>query len=928
MRQPNWTQLHVLQNAEEAARVASVLELEQAHGTPIELDKIFCVPSFADSDSLACLKNLKALSLIGFDLRRFRSRDFLRSLFCDSVCLKNSTGFAEFCDYMPLEWSPRTTALDISGINLRARPLRLKRLFIRLPNLKALRAQACEVDDACIGYMLDGWPNLKVIDVQTNHIGDRGALAIACRSRGLSKVYAANNFIGEAGFMEMVETYERGGFENLLELDLTGNRIRSIEQHVLLSLDARRIFEAVLHGRSLPHARVMMVGMGGVGKSWLLRKGFLDDPPKSTEKRYVTPDIDFFRAEKCRIDLGPFMQADPSNLKTIIWDFGGQAVKHGVHEGFFNDADQRTVYLLVVSARRSPGNGTGETDENTGNRIVYWLKTLAHFVGPKPPVVIAITQCDDHQLEQDGLTQGWQKPGLRPIDEPIVWNPATRPMPLSETPVEVLRDLFGVNVVAIVDGCCATNPLVDGANDDERIEELRKAVARAIEEHTLVFNAKVPPEYPKFAADVEAYLSQRTWSTLDDFRMWCQRPEIGVPDPDDQDFMLPLLNAHGHLFSFFSLSAGRVVDLRSLPPGQRHRMQLRHDYRYTDQDLHLGNTVLHPGWLKDCVYRIVDRSPDRNKRGWFSRNGDLEPLINHSTEKLNLRPQHPRDAQLILEFLECTELCWRGDPGLGYLFPRGLESARLDDLRTWDSWPAASLQWSFLPEANFFRLIVALHKTVINGQSCVVQFKNRYLHGRNWVRVGDPTGSGAETVVMAFPDEGRVEIRFDPSHPGTDQGRNAIIQLVHHELQKLQGVPANSLPGDPLQSAARVPTSTVAEPTWRFLVNPKPKVRDPSVSQLMLFYRVGLCIRTRDPKPNSQAEIAAVIGKKGHQISRCMTAIRESLTQKYGISHLDEFLAGEAPGAAKCRLTELGDELMAWIEWRYPKEVERLKKPG
>ncbi len=66
------------------------------------------------------------------------------------------------------------------------------------------------------------------------------------------------------------------------------------------------------------------------------------------EPRAETPDIDLIRPEqvkwKPRICLEDHHTVDPR-----VWDFGGQLIKHGVHEQFLTD-DERTVYVLVLSA--------------------------------------------------------------------------------------------------------------------------------------------------------------------------------------------------------------------------------------------------------------------------------------------------------------------------------------------------------------------------------------------------------------------------------------------------------------------------------------------------------------------------------------------------------------------------------------------------
>ena len=103
-------------------------------------------------------------------------------------------------------------------------------------------------------------------------------------------------------------------------------------------------------------------------------------------------------------------------------------------------------------------------------------------------------------------------------------------------------------------------------------------------------------------------------------------------------------------------------------------------------------------------------------------------------------------------FLKLVQLCWYDESRHKYLFPRGLPVGTPDNS---GSWPTTVLQWDFLPEANFHRLMVYLHQ-----RNQVVKQEGSWKHWRYAMLIRHPACEQTQAAVVASPEDGRVEVRF------------------------------------------------------------------------------------------------------------------------------------------------------------------------
>jgi small GTP-binding protein len=120
--------------------------------------------------------------------------------------------------------------------------------------------------------------------------------------------------------------------------------------------------------KPLNEIKVLLVGDGGVGKTSLV-------------KRLLGQDFNPHEAKTHGINIKPFnitIQKD-TQVKTNLWDFGGQQIMHATHQFFLS---KRSLYILVLDSRE-------EEDPE------YWLKHIESFGGDSP-ILIVLNKIDDN----------------------------------------------------------------------------------------------------------------------------------------------------------------------------------------------------------------------------------------------------------------------------------------------------------------------------------------------------------------------------------------------------------------------------------------------------------------------------------------------------------------------------------------------------
>ena len=130
--------------------------------------------------------------------------------------------------------------------------------------------------------------------------------------------------------------------------------------------------------------KLMVLGNGRAGKTQIVRKlrGDAFDPQVPTTHGIQTCRIDHPEALKSVADV---------NLQ--VWDFGGQDLYLGTHSMFIDD---RAVCMLVWSKNTENERQIQDgviTDQNRS--LAYWLHFIRAVAGPKVPVIVVQSQCDN-----------------------------------------------------------------------------------------------------------------------------------------------------------------------------------------------------------------------------------------------------------------------------------------------------------------------------------------------------------------------------------------------------------------------------------------------------------------------------------------------------------------------------------------------------
>jgi internalin A len=138
--------------------------------------------------------------------------------------------------------------------------------------------------------------------------------------------------------------------------------------------------------------KVLVLGNGGVGKSWLCN-------------RLLPPDrrVQF---ESIKSTHGIQVKDFPLNVEGLerparvnLWDFGGQEIYHGSHALFMQS---RAVFLIVWHPNMESGE---QLDEESGrmmrNRpLSYWLDYVRNVAGSDVGVIVIQGHCDRREMKR------------------------------------------------------------------------------------------------------------------------------------------------------------------------------------------------------------------------------------------------------------------------------------------------------------------------------------------------------------------------------------------------------------------------------------------------------------------------------------------------------------------------------------------------
>ncbi|WP_394749999.1 COR domain-containing protein [Spongiimicrobium salis] len=174
-------------------------------------------------------------------------------------------------------------------------------------------------------------------------------------------------------------------FKNLIKLNklsINGNPIGQPPIEIS-NQGLKAILNYYLHyGASvrLNEAKLLIVGHGGVGKTYLINKLIKGDSPETT----TTEGIDILKWNL------PIEDVEQGLIKLNAWDFGGQEIYHSTHQFFLT---KRSIYLFVWEARK---------DEDSIS-FDYWLNII-QILSNSSPVVVVLNKIDERTKEIDEIS--------------------------------------------------------------------------------------------------------------------------------------------------------------------------------------------------------------------------------------------------------------------------------------------------------------------------------------------------------------------------------------------------------------------------------------------------------------------------------------------------------------------------------------------
>lgn len=307
----------------------------------------------------------------------------------------------------------------------------LPTIVFTIPNIKYLNLADNQIHEIK-GHYFRNLMGIEKVDISYNQITSIPSEKIVCpKCKSLSikgnKLQKFPSVLSDTNTLEKLDLSENqitsieddafDGLENLIELDLSfnllqylptsigklkklkrlnlsGNDISSLPKEFenltsLESLDfnnnpiGRAPVEISSQGVSgiinyylslgdnvqLFEAKLLIVGQGNVGKTYLMNRLIHDSIPETK----TTEGIDI-KTWKIQTQSSP-------DFRVNIWDFGGQEIYHSTHQFFLTN---RSLYLLIWEAR---------TDQHLIS-FDYWLNVI-RLLSNNSPVIIVLNKIDE-----------------------------------------------------------------------------------------------------------------------------------------------------------------------------------------------------------------------------------------------------------------------------------------------------------------------------------------------------------------------------------------------------------------------------------------------------------------------------------------------------------------------------------------------------
>lgn len=250
--------------------------------------------------------------------------------------------------------------IDLSDNNIKKFPK-----SIVLETLKVLNLSSNQISE--IPSSISGLKNLRELDLSFNnidHLPEEIGELTELRTLNLT-----GNKISE-----LPKSLSK--LKNLIKLDVTGNQLDDIPLEIQ-NQGLKAILNYYMHlgiSVKLNEAKLLIVGQGNVGKTFLINKLITGKTPETE----TTQGIDIVKWKFKNID---------DSIRLNAWDFGGQEIYHSTHQFFLT---KRSIYLFVWEARK---------DDSMIN-FDYWLNII-QTLSSASPVIVVMNKMDSRIKEID-----------------------------------------------------------------------------------------------------------------------------------------------------------------------------------------------------------------------------------------------------------------------------------------------------------------------------------------------------------------------------------------------------------------------------------------------------------------------------------------------------------------------------------------------
>jgi GTPase SAR1 family protein len=236
------------------------------------------------------------------------------------------------------------------------------------PNLKALRQLNVHHNPKLESLSFkDECPKLSFLDAKKTRLSDLDSFHFLTALKHL--------YIETQGDSEYLKYFLQSGVE--------GVRVY-----------ASSVYESIQKGEALVklnECKMLLVGWGGMGKTSLM-KALMGEPFNPNEKQ--SHDINK------RVWNKDILNPEGNPYQINVWDFGGQPIKHHLHQYFFSD---KSLYLLILNKKDEEERQRYSKEDPT-----YWTKLISELA-EDVPVLVVFTKATYQDSDGEWRTQMYKE---------------------------------------------------------------------------------------------------------------------------------------------------------------------------------------------------------------------------------------------------------------------------------------------------------------------------------------------------------------------------------------------------------------------------------------------------------------------------------------------------------------------------------------